>query len=759
MFILFTFNYMLRLLLFFCYLLLLAVLGAATFTERACGTAFAFNHIYGSVWFAALWMMLALTGILWFLRSRVHRLPVVLLHISFLFILSGALLTWLTARRGVIHLRTGQPVSQFVLTNSLRQEKAGLPFMVELKRFSMQRHTGTRTASDYSTSFAIHDGERYVMGEVSMNQVFSYRGIRLSQLSYDSDLKGSYLTVNDDPWGIALSYTGYLLLALSFLWSLCSPDSTFRQLLRAPSASRLCFLLFLLPVATSLSATDGSVKAHLVDATVAKAFGQLYMDYDGRISQIHTFANDFLRSIHGRTRYGGCSADQVLLGWMFYPDEWNAEPLVRVKDAQLREQFLVEDYAAVRTFFLGGAYQLGDYLAAYAQGARHGVNRSAVELDSRLQLVMSLRDAVPLKLFPLKDGTETLWYSPADRLPATVGQGDRLLARHWLSLLGEQIRSNDTAGALRLIGKLAEYQHKQAAQCLPDHTASMAERVWQDTPFSKCLFMFNLTVGLLLFAVSIRQLSCRHAGSQLYGLSFPFRRLWLLAAVLSLLTMVAVFVLRWCAGGHVPMTGGYDTMVLMAFFSLLFACMATSRFPVSLPFGFLVSGCFLLVAYLSESDTRITSMPPVLSSPLLSIHVSVVMMAYALFALTFLCGLSAVGVRCFSSGADIFSEQVIQSLHHLSRLLLHPALALLATGIFIGAVWANDSWGRYWNWDPKETWALITLLCYAIPLHVHTVPALQRPMAYHSFMLLAFLSLLMTYFGVGWFLGGMHSYS
>lgn len=171
-----------------------------------------------------------------------------------------------------------------------------------------------------------------------------------------------------------------------------------------------------------------------------------------------------------------------------------------------------------------------------------------------------------------------------------------------------------------------------------------------------------------------------------------------------------------------------------------------------LPLGLLVGGFSMLVAMIGQGNPAITNLMPVLNSPLLSVHVMVIMISYALLAFMAFNSLAAI----YFHRKGLHGE--VASLHRISLLMLYPAVFLLTTGIFIGAVWANVSWGRYWGWDSKEVWALITMLLYAAPLH-SSLYWMQRPMHFHAYVLTAFLSVLMTYFGVNFFLPGMHSYA
>ena len=212
-----------------------------------------------------------------------------------------------------------------------------------------------------------------------------------------------------------------------------------------------------------------------------------------------------------------------------------------------------------------------------------------------------------------------------------------------------------------------------------------------------------------------------------------------------------IFALRWIISGHIPMSNGYETMLFMALVTLLISVLTMRRIPILQAFGPVVASFCMLVATLASGSPQITNLMPVLQSPLLSIHVAMVMIAYALLAMITLLAIQGL---CLARSRK-FDQ--LERTTALSQLLLYPAILTLCIGIFVGAIWANVSWGTYWSWDPKETWALITLMIYAIPLHRSFVS--WSPARYHLFVLLAFLTVLMTYFGVNYFLSGMHSYA
>jgi ABC-type transport system involved in cytochrome c biogenesis permease subunit len=306
----------------------------------------------------------------------------------------------------------------------------------------------------------------------------------------------------------------------------------------------------------------------------------------------------------------------------------------------------------------------------------------------------------------------------------------RKYIREVFTLLNGEIQAGRYERANQFLDKMLAYQQTFGQRSLPSATRVQAEHIYNRVPFATILFMVCLTIGIVAFAL------------QLFGRRLPAQR-WLLAVVFLALT--CCLALRWIVTSHVPMANGYETMLFLAWAVMLLAFAASRRFPIMLTFGFLLSGFFLLVSHISQMDPQMTHLMPVLNSPLLTLHVSIIMMAFALLALTFATSLTALCTK----------RQAAQ-LQLLSLLLLYPALTCLGFGIFIGAIWANVSWGTYWSWDPKETWALITFMVYAAPAH-RSLSA--KPMHYHAYMTFAFLTLLMTYFGVNYFLGGMHSYA
>ena len=752
---------------FIFYVVLIVVMAAATIIEHFYSTPFASQYIYGAWWFCLLWAFLVAAGVVYIVKSRLRKWNLLLLHLSMIVILLGAYLTHTTGFKGMVHLRGDQPTNLYTEMISMTETRTHqLPFSVRLDHFDIQYHDGTQAASDYTTHFVIIDGAETRHAQVSMNKVYYYHGTRFYQASYDTDNYGSYLSVNSDPYGLPVTYTGYGLLFFSLLWLLVDPQGTFRKLLRSPVLRKsLATLLLIVASSSAVHATEERFSAPVIDQPVAEKFGDLYINYNERICPLQTFALDFLKKIYGKRSYKGDDATQVLMSWIFFDDAWNSEPIVHVNSAEMRETFGLPEYTNVKAFFQDGEYVLGQYVYDYQQGQQDALHKACADMDSKLQIIMSLQKGTPLTLFPHTfRGGQTQWFSPFEVYPKQLPKNDFLLIKSYFPALYQAVSGQEDGNAIQLIEQLRSYQQRNAGASLPTDMQFRAEKCYNSVPFATVLFIFNLTFGLISMLLVLRRLTT--SKTQLLGLrpSILHGLLIMLLAV-SFLALSFALALRWIISDNIPLSNGYESMLSMAWFVMLITlvtalAMRSLRLLV-ITFGFLLSGFFLLVSHIGQMDPEIGHIMPVLNSPLLSVHVSIIMMSYALLALTFICGLTALTLSALQHmrGCQQTAQEQSAALMILSRIFLYPAITTLGLGIFIGAIWANISWGNYWSWDPKETWALITFMVYAVLLHLQSVPALRAPQRFHLYTTIAFLTIVMTYFGVNYVLGGMHSYA
>ena len=624
---------MIKKVIFTLYILLVVCIGFATVVEKYRGTAFVGEHIYGAWWFSALWAVLTVASLAYIMKQHLYkRMAVMLLHLSFVVILVGALVTHLTAQRDTIHLRVG---ASYHLTSATK---------ITLKEFRIINYPGTDAPLDYQ-SVILHGNEQVL---VSMNSVGNIDNHRLFQQSYDSDGAGVSLGISYDPYGIAITYFGYLMLLIGIIATLLSRHTQMRSLYRK------AITVALLLISVNAYAEE---KLPVVDKDIARRMGTIHVLYNNRICPLNTVATDFTMKMTGSASWKDYSADEVFFSWMIYYMPWEKELLLnntKKKGA--------EDRKAVVEMFYNGQFT---------------------------------------KIFPYRIGHAVNWYSPGGQvLPREIPVKEQFFIKQSMDFLTEAIVTGQRDRALEIIAKIKLFQRDMIGDVLPSENKTQAELFY----------------------------------NKLRSIKFPV----LITAQLGL---------RWWLSGHIPLSNGYETMLFMAWVLLVLTIVLFHKFRFFLWIGPLAALCCLLVAMMTGSGSQITPLMPVLQSPLLSFHVMTVMCAYALFALQMMLGIYS------------FWTSKLERITALSQLLLYPAIFLLTVGIFLGAVWANVSWGNYWSWDPKESWALITLMIYAIPLHKASIAVFNKPRFYHIYMIGAFLTVLITYFGVNFILGGMHSYA
>ena len=729
--------------------LLIAALAAGTIVEKFHGSDFALSHVYGSWWFAALWALAAVGMVVMMIVQKAWKRPVgCALHISVLLILLGALLTKLTGQHGEMTLHPGEANHHFRIEKNGMEREEALPFTLTLDHFEVVTYPGTRSPMDFVSHLQVTDEDGTATdATISMNNILKHRNYRFYQSDYDKE-GNSVLAVAHDPWGIGVSYAGYLLLLVSLVAMFVVRNGRFRLLLQKTSSKAAIFLCFF-AIGSCMPAISANAPRTLPRESADK-MGQLFVQYKGRVCPLQTLAKDFTTKLYGSSRYHGLTPEQVFSGWLFYFDDWRDEPMFKIKGSYAQQVLGIDGRYARLTDFTGiyGDNKLDEAVADLPMGDPK--RKSCSTANEKYNLILMLYNGDLLKMFPHTDSIRAVtWYSQSDELPLDVTDGEYLFIRKQLSLCQEYVMLCDFNALDDVFEKTKIYQEKYSHGQVQPVAQYRAERLYNRLTTGRWLAFANLLLGLVCFAVT---LVCIGKGRNFYKPLRWFATVWmaLLGAFLALL-----FILRWVAGGHVPMAGSFDSMNLLALSICVLSLLLSKRHELALPAGILMTGFVLLVQMMGGSNPPVTHLMPVLTSPLLSLHVTVIMIAYALLFFVMLNGISAVVVRLTQPQNSRYTGRLLD----ISQLLLYPAVALLAAGIFIGAVWANISWGTYWSWDPKEVWALITLLVYLIPLHSEFFTKEGHPMRFHIFAIFAFLSVLFTYFGVNFLLGGMHSYA
>ena len=466
---------------------------------------------------------------------------------------------------------------------------------------------------------------------------------------------------------------------------------------------------------------------------VANEFGNLLVYHNNRICPLQTLARDYTIKLTGKTSYKDFTAEQVFSGWFFYYDEWRNEPMIKIKGKDAQQALNIKGkYASFNDFYSPQGYKL--------IGTR-GKNFSAADEKYNL-IIMNLTGSL-LKIFPHKDPQtfnsddnyeQIKWFALNDNLPTDMSQAEQLFIHKSMTLIAEYIANAEYTEAIDLIRKIRKYQDSQLGTFAPSKAHITAERIYNHLNFNRPLAIALMLIGILLFVITLIKTQTPQLA-------------WIILTLTAIYLLFSIS-LRGYIAGHFPLSNGFETMQFLALIVALLPFINLLRKnthtpSLLIPNCTLISGIALMVATMSELNPRITLLMPVLQSPLLSIHVMMIMISYALFALI---TLNAI-------------VNLIKKSKDLQLPTLTFALFLLTAGIFIGAIWANVSWGRYWGWDPKEVWALITMLIYSLPLHRISLKIFQNPRFLNWYYIFAFLSVIITYFGVNFILGGLHSYA
>jgi len=743
------------------YMILLA---AATFVEKSQGTAMAREVIYNNPLFYLLQLLLVLNfcaiawqGRLW----KQRKYGVLLLHISFIVILLGALVTNIFGFEGIVHIREGETASHMRTTED---DARPLPFSIRLDDFKLVRYPGSHSPSSFESFLTIRTDEGERNEHIYMNKVIYEQGYRLYQSSYDSDEQGTVLTVNNDRIGTAITYAGYLFLLAGMLLTLADRKSRFRQLAKQLKHTAPILLLAFIPAVSFAQKADTEL---LLKSTIpveqAEQWGRLQVQCPtGRIEPLNTYTDKLLRKIYRSNSFEGLTSEQVIIGFLMNPAYWGNVPFIRQTNKELQQAYSLPEGKYLRfldVFDEGGRYLIADAVdKAYSRPAaeRSRMEKDLLKLDEKVNILYSLQQGKMLALFPLPGDTGGKWYSPGDDLSVFSGRDSLFVSKIMPWYLGEAVdalRTGDWGSAQEVLSMMNVYQQKQSATPLLTKKQVAWELFYNKAQLFFWLAMGYMAVGLLLLIFVV------------WRLLKPKR--WFRFVIIPLVMLVVLIFLlhtsgiaiRWYISGRAPWANAYESMIYVAWATALAGLLFIKRSSMTLALAAFFAGIILFVANLNFMDPEITPLVPVLKSYWLMIHVAVITASYGFFGISFLLGLLTLAFMGTSNPSKVVLLQPhIRELRIINKMSLHIGLYLLTAGIFLGAVWANESWGRYWGWDPKETWALITMVVYAFILHARFLPALRSDYAFSVMSVLGLASVLMTYFGVNYYLSGLHSY-
>ncbi len=646
-------------------------------------------------------------------------------------------------------------------------ERIDFPFTIMLDDFILERYPGSSSPSGYRSEVVLIDKENEVNMPYSiyMNNILKYRGYRFYQSSYDPDEKGTILSVNHDRAGMVVTYTGYALLFVFIILTLINKNSVFRKIkpsLWRNSGSKLLAVVILF-LSLNIGARANPSKI-VYDKAKVEEFGKvLVQDQRGRTKPLYTLSNDILRKISRKNSYQGYSPMQVFMGLSTDFQNWQDEPLIKVSNKDLRKTIgITQEYASVNQLidFDKGEYILSGMIQEVVNkpsGERNKMDKEIIKVDERLNIIMMLARGEFFRLFPLRDGTDN-WGTPSQALVNAIHKEDSLYISNILSLytsaLFEGKNTGNYSGADEYLESLINYQRKFAGYDLPSESQIKAEILYYKSVIFERLFPYYATVGIVMLIILITMIIRGRTGRT--PVIKVFSGLILIGFIFHSLGLG----IRWYISGHSPMSNGYESMLFISWVTVLAGLFFSRRSSLTLAATAVLASLTLMVAHLSFMDPEITNLVPVLQSYWLTLHVSVITASYGFLGLGAILGL--VNMILYSLNTQDNRKHILKTVDDLSVInyrTLALGLYFLTIGTFLGAVWANESWGRYWGWDPKETWSLISMIVYAFVIHSKNIKALNSIFAFNIMSVYAFSAVLMTYFGVNYYLSGLHSYA
>ncbi|MBP6373556.1 MAG: cytochrome c biogenesis protein CcsA [Flavobacterium sp.] len=657
------------------------------------------------------------------------------------------------------------------------------PFQVQLIDFKALKYPGTeKSYSAFQSDVKVIDGKHKENHEIFMNHVLDYKGYRFFQSSFDPDEKGTILSVNHDFWGTLVTYIGYFMLFFAMMAILFDKNTRFADVKRKleqvkSKKSKLIAVLFLFlscstfaqmhqGVMPSQKQIDSVLTTYKVTEAHAAQFGRLVIqDEGGRMKPVNTFSSELLRKVSKSDTYGSMNADQVFLSMIQFPRVWFEVPLIYLKrgNDSIRKIIGIEKtdkYAPFIKFFdQKGNYKLSPYLdEAYKAAVPNQFQKDFIETDKKVNLLNAALSGSILRIFPVPNDANNKWISYLEIDQSNIKGMDSTFTKNVLPLYLNTLDSahvkKDYTNANFYLQSMENYQKKYGSAVRPSEDKIKAEITYNQYDVFKKLFYWYMLSGVLMLVVTILQIFFENKFLRLLNNVFHA------AIALFFVLHTAGLAARWYISGHAPWSDAYESMIYVAWATMFFTLAFDRKSKLTVASGTFVASMILLIAHWNWMDPSIANLQPVLNSYWLMIHVAVIVASYGPFALAMVLGIVALFLMIFTTEKNKEKMNLnIQEITYINELALTIGLVMLTIGNFLGGQWANESWGRYWGWDPKETWALISIMLYAFVIHARFVPALRGKWVYNLMSVLAFYSILMTYFGVNFYLTGLHSYA
>lgn len=665
-----------------------------------------------------------------------------------------------------------------------------LPFAIKLNDFIASKYPGTeKSYSAFKSKVTVIDENESFPYEIFMNHVLDHKGYRFFQASFDPDERGTVLSVNHDFWGTWITYIGYTLLYIGLIWILFDRGSRFGQLKKMlkkvkKKKSKLTTVLLLLFISVSATAQedqhehdnsplampkaqiDSIIKANVVSAEHAEEFGRLVVqDAGGRMKPVNTYSSELIRKLSKSDEYEGLTSDQILISMTENPTMWYNVPIIKVKRGNDSIRHIAgvsedqENLALTNFFDRTGKYKLSPYLeSAYQAAVPNQFQKDFIETDRKVNLLYNALQGEILRIFPIPGHENNKWASYPEAMQAGFKGMDSVYTQQILPMYFSALRTAKQTGnyeqANELLGSIKSFQKKFGAEVMLSDRKIETEILYNKYDIFRNLFWMYMLAGVLMLFFVIFQI---FKDNKAVGVLISISKV---AIVLLFLLHTAGLLARWYVSGHAPWSDAYESMIYVAWATMLFGIFFGRKSDLTVASTAFVTSMILMIAHWNWMDPSIANLQPVLDSYWLMIHVSIIVGSYGPFTLGMILGAVALILMIATTKKNKKKmDLTIKEITIITEMALTVGLVMLTIGNFLGGQWANESWGRYWGWDPKETWALVSIMVYAFVIHMRLVPGLKSRWLFNFMAVVSFASIMMTYFGVNFYLSGLHSYA
>ena len=643
-------------------------------------------------------------------------------------------------------------------------EVVKLPFSIKLRDFQLERYPASNSPSSYASEVTLIDQEKGIEKEyrIFMNNVLDHRGYRFFQSSYDRDEHGTVLSVNHDFWGMVFTYLGYALMIIAMFFALFAKNSRFKLLMRKTTATAVVLIGFMLLPGLNQAQNNKCLVEDVPQEQIDQLSKLLVQGHSSRFQPFNSVSSQVIRKFSRKTSYKGLNTDQILLGMMMNPDYWVRQEMIKVSNDELKELI---DHDAPRARFSDffdsrGGYKLSKYVnQAYQKkpALRGTFDKDLIKVDERVNVFYMAINKDFMKIFPIPDRPNKSWITPSGPFTAYNGEDSAFVASvfdYYLQSLRAGLESGDYSDANMMLQGIGQFQEKYSTTQLADLNKMNMEITYNEINIFDRLFATYGLFGFLMLVLLFTKVLMPK-----YHFKWPVNILAILI-FLSFVGHTLGLIARWYIAGHAPWSNGYEATVFIGWAVVMAGLIFYRNSPISLAATSVLASLIMYVAHLSWMNPEITNLVPVLKSYWLTIHVAIITASYGFLAMGAVMGFLNLIFMIFQTKSS--SERIVNTVKEITRInemTLIAGLYMLTIGTFLGGVWANESWGRYWGWDPKETWAMVSILVYAFILHIKYIPGLKNIFAFNLLSVIGYASILMTFFGVNFYLSGLHSYA